>query len=108
MSSSRSPRQQLEALCHAWERYVALPHARANMASLANICKEIMEVPIDKLMANERSPNDNPWYYLLLGQMVLEADALPLAASVLHNTDQRVKAEGCNATAASSTATLAE
>ncbi len=109
MDSAKSPRQFLQALCAAWRRYVALPHGRANMDDLRFIDSEILSMPPDSLLASKASCStmrDSPRYYLLLGQLILDADALELASAVLEVTAQRVTSDGCNATAALSTILL--
>ncbi len=105
MDSAKSPRQFLHVLCAAWRRYVALPHGRANMDDLKGINLELSKMRPDSLLANKAS-RGNPRYYLLLGQLILDADALELAAAVLEATAQRVTSDGCNATAALSTVML--
>lgn len=81
MESAKSPRQLLQALCAAlcaaWRRYVALPHERANMDDLRIIDAEILRMPPDSLLASKGSRStmrDSPRYYLLLGQLILDAD----------------------------------
>ncbi len=106
MDSTKSPRQLLQALCTAWRRYVALPHGRANMDEIRDINVVLARLPPGSLMASEASrgsTRDPPRYYLLLGQLLLDADALELAFAVLKATAQRVTSDGCNATAAQST-----
>lgn len=98
MAASRSPRQRLQALCDAWGSYIALPHGRAHVKAFEDQYNRISSLAV---------PSGLPAYNLLLGQLVLDMKALPLAAMVLANTEQRVTACGCNAAAAESAVILA-
>ncbi len=107
MAASSSPRRQIQALCDAWGTYVALPHARTHLKATEAICEDILDLPLTCFTTSDPTSNNAPRYYLLLGQLVLEAKALPLSATVLANTEGRITADGCNATAASSAGVLA-
>lgn len=108
MAGSSSPRRQIHALCNAWGSYVALPLGRNYLKATEAVCEDIVGLPLTCLTVSDPASTGAPRYYLLLGQLVLETKALPLSATVLANTEGRITADGCNATAASSAGDLAK
>ncbi len=104
MAASRSPRQRLQALCDAWGSYIALPHGRAHVKAFEDTWKKVVTLVMIDGLSRSSGP---PRYKLLFGQLVVEMKALPTAALVLANTEQRIESCSCSATAAESVVILA-